>query len=431
MRIFEFIINEEDNELGMKAISLVDRPAMESEFIAFNKQEKHTFIKFQDDKKYIVAGLALIPNKLIYRVDESTGEEYMGYFSEATIESIMNKFMREATEGTTQNVNLQHNEADKLQAHLVESFILRTPEMVQAVKAMGIEDAVEGSWYVAYKFDDKQAYDSAVNSGLATGFSIEIALQRELKLSKNNIKNNDKIMTKIKSFIDKFKTMLNEMENNLEDVKVPEVEDKVLRIGEIGQPVLWIGVDEAGAEVTEPALEGSYILEDGRTIVVDAMGNLLEIKEAGTEVAPIPEEEMTKEEKPVEVPLAEAPAEEEVPAVSGDTKPAEEEPMVDVTLKTLGELVDVQKAGDYIIKCTVLDGKIVSATVEAEQVLVKEAEFTALKAENEEMKDRLAKLKVKPAFVAFDTYQDKSANVEDKKTLNNLEYHLKKLGLNK
>ena len=165
LRVFEFIINPDDEEMGMKAISLVDKPAIESEYIAFNKTDKPVIFKFKDDKKYIVAGLALIPDKLIYRVDESTGEEYLGYFSAETIELIMDKFMKESTNGTLKDVNFQHNPDSPVKAHLVESFILRTPEMVEAVKAMGIQDAVIGSWFVSYKFDSKEDYDAAVNGG--------------------------------------------------------------------------------------------------------------------------------------------------------------------------------------------------------------------------------------------------------------------------
>ncbi len=418
MRIFEFLINPEDESMGMKAISLVDKPAIESEFIAFNKQDKPKFVKFQDEKKYIVAGLALIPDKLIYRVDETTEEEYLGYFSAETIELIADKFMKESTSGTLKDVNLQHNPDSPVQAHLVESFILRTPEMVAAVKAMGIEEAVLGAWFVSYKFDSKEDYEKAVN-GEFTGFSIEILLQRELKLHKNK---NNNVMTKVKDFITKFKTLLGEMENNLEDVEVPE-SGKSLRIGEIGQPVLWVSVDEAGAEVLEPALAGEYILADKRIVVVDEQGNLLEIKEAGTEPAPIPEEEM-KEEKPVE-----EIKQEETPEATGTT----EQPMVDVSAKTLGEIVDVSKDGEYEIKVTVAGGQITAATVEAaqdligEQLSAKETEITALKAEIEDLKAQLAKPVAKPLFAEYSEYKPK----EDVTKLNNLQRTLKRLNLDK
>jgi len=423
MRIFEFYINPEDEEMGMKAISLVDKPAIESEFIAFNKQDKPIIFKFKDDKKYIIAGLALIPDKLIYRVDEMTEEEYMGYFSAETIEMIVDKFMKDAQQGTTKNVNLQHDNENKVQAHLVESFILRTPEMVEAVKAMGIEEAVLGAWFVSYKFENKEAYDNAVNGGF-TGYSIEVILQRELKLNKNNDKNNNEFMTKVKNFIQKFKTLLEEIEGagTFEDVVVPD-SGKSLRIGEIGQPVIWVMIDEAGAEVTEPAMEGEYIIEDGRTVVVDAQGNLVEIKDAAV-VAPIPEESLA------EVP---APAE-EAPAASGET----EMPMVDVTLKTLGELVDVSKDGEYLIKCVVAGGKITEATVEANQNLINEADFNAVKAENETLKteklaleEKLNKIVVKPTFAEFSTPRQETLSKEEMKKMNNLQLTMHKLGLDK
>jgi len=326
--------------------------------------------------------------------------------------------MKESTSGTLKDVNLQHNPDSPVQAHLVESFILRTPEMVAAVKAMGIEEAVLGAWFVSYKFDSKEDYEKAVN-GEFTGFSIEILLQRELKLHKNK---NNNVMTKVKDFITKFKTLLGEMENNLEDVEVPE-SGKSLRIGEIGQPVLWVSVDEAGAEVLEPALAGEYILADKRIVVVDEQGNLLEIKEAGTEPAPIPEEEM-KEEKPVE-----EIKQEETPEATGTT----EQPMVDVSAKTLGEIVDVSKDGEYEIKVTVAGGQITAATVEVaqdligEQLSAKETEITALKAEIEDLKAQLAKPVAKPLFAEYSEYKPK----EDVTKLNNLQRTLKRLNLDK
>ena len=53
LRVFEFIVNPDDLELGMRAISLVDKPAIESEYIAFNEDKKQqNFIQFEDEKKF-------------------------------------------------------------------------------------------------------------------------------------------------------------------------------------------------------------------------------------------------------------------------------------------------------------------------------------------------------------------------------------------
>ncbi len=430
IHIYEFLIDPEDQEFGMKAISLVDRPAIESEYIAFNKQEKPVIFKFRDDKKYIVSGLALIPNKLIYRVDEFTGEEYMGFFSEDTIEQIMNKFMLESTNGTTKNVNFQHNPDNQVQAHLIESFILRTPEMVEAVKLMGIEEAVLGAWFVSYKFDDKEAYETAIN-GNFTGFSIEVILQKELRLNKNNNKNNNILMAKVNKLIEKFKTILNEYENALtfEDVNIADGSG-ILRIGEIGTPVLKVIPAEDGTETTEPVVAGEYIIEDGRTIVVDDMGNLLEIREADAPIEPaMPDAEVPLAEVPVEVPVENKL--EEVPAIVPEV-PAET-PMVDVSAKTLGEIVDVSKDGEYEIKVLVAGGQITEATVEAAQNLIGEfnaqkSEIETLKAEVETLKAQLSKPVARPVF-EISTPRVETKTKEDLKKMSNLDLVKHRLGL--
>lgn len=422
LRVFEFTVNPDDLELGMKAISLVDKPAIESEYIAFNQQEKPVIFKFKDEKKYIVAGLALIPDKLIYRVDEASGEEYFGYFSAETIEIIMDKFMKESANGTLSNVNFQHDSEDKAQAHLVESFILRSEEMVNAIKAMGIEDAVLGAWFVSYKFDNQADYNKAIETGF-TGFSVEIMLQRELKFKNNINNNNEKFMTKVKSFIDKFKAMLQEFESG--EVKLEEGSiadsDIVLRWGEVGQPVMKVVIAEDGTDSTEVMPEGEYVLESGDVLVVDAMGNLLELKPNAEAPAPLPEEEMAEEEKPEEEKPAEVP-EEEKPA-----EVPEEEAPKDVTSKTLGEIVDVSKDGEYVIKVVVSGGAVTEASVEAAQDLIKKADFEKLQAQNVELQERIDSIKVKPLFTEFNKVIEKSDFVAK----NNLEATLHKLGLNK
>ena len=442
MRIFEFIINPEDNEMGMKAISLVDKPAIESEYIAFKKDDKRQVYFAVDEKKYIVGGLALIPDKLIFRVDEFTEEEYLGYFSAETIEMIMSKFMNESTQGTTHDVNFQHNSEDKAQAHLVESFILRTEEMVNAVKAMGIEEAVLGAWYVAYKFDNQEAYNKAIEGGF-TGYSVEVILQRELKLNKNNNNNNDKFMTKVKSFIDKFKSILSEFEDGeikLEDGMIADT-DIMLRWGDVGQPVLKVAIAEDGSETTEVMPEGEYVLESGDVLVVDAMGNLMELKPVAEAPAPIPEVDMETEvpevELEVETPEVEVPL-----AVDEDGNPIPETPEVempaDVSAKTLGEIVDVSTDGEYSITVVVAGGVITEATVEAMQNLIAKADFDAkvtevetLSAEIVTLKAELEKPVARPLFTEFTTITDKNVTADDKKKLNNLDYQLKKLGLAK
>lgn len=65
------------------AVSLVEDPAIESNFIALSKERIP--IKLEDEKRLLV-GAALVPNKPIYR--NVNGKEFYISFDEATIEKL-------------------------------------------------------------------------------------------------------------------------------------------------------------------------------------------------------------------------------------------------------------------------------------------------------------------------------------------------------
>jgi hypothetical protein len=414
MKIYEFIINENDSELGMKAISLVDSPAIESGYVSFNKQEKPQFIKFADKKKRIVCGLALIPDKLIYRIDEETGDEYMGYFSAETIETIMSKFMLEATQGTTQDVNFQHDSEDKANAHLIESYILRNEDLVTAVKNMGIEEATIGSWFVGYKFDDDDSYDKAV-SGEFTGFSVEVMLQRKLKLNNKNNTNKKTIMGKINKIIDKFKAVLQEFETvELEDVVTADG-TMTLRYSEVGTPVLVVSVDEAGVETTEAAAQGEYVIESGQTVVVDESGNLVEVKDAVDVPESVPQDKLAVE-TPVEA--AEVPVE----------TPVEVEMPSDLD-KTLRSLIPLDKNGDYSIYVSVYDGELKYGSMSSWTEIKMKAELDLKDAEIVALKAQLEVPVAKPAFTEFTAVPTATKTKAEIAKMSNLEAVKYRLGL--
>ena len=68
MKIVELVLNEEDENAGVDAVSIVENPAIESDFIALNKHQVE--LKTIDEEKKILMGMALIPNKQIYRRNE-------------------------------------------------------------------------------------------------------------------------------------------------------------------------------------------------------------------------------------------------------------------------------------------------------------------------------------------------------------------------
>ena len=84
-------ITLEDFEQGMYKISLVDKPAIEENFIYFNKTE--VVEMFANDEKQEVVGPIMIPNREILRFSPENGYYYVR-FTEETIRDIMYNYSK-------------------------------------------------------------------------------------------------------------------------------------------------------------------------------------------------------------------------------------------------------------------------------------------------------------------------------------------------
>ena len=322
LRKVEFLIDENNPFSGVKTISLVNQPAMDSDFIKFSKEGetvKHSYVMLSGETKMkqIVAGLALIPNKEILRVDEN-GDPYVGYFSVSTIEMIRNKFQKELMNNM---VNMDHLEDAYVNAYMIESFIIDSPERLADVNAKGIIGATLGSWFVAYKIEDKEIFDR-VMAGELKGFSVEAYLDKVFSKINNNKLNK---FTKMNKFFEKMKVLLSEFES--ENLEQAQLEDgSTVEFNAVGEPVNIIGVDSEGVPTSVSAPEGEHMLSDGRMIIVDGDGLLVSIVEA------------------------EAPAEEEAPAPAEEAPAEEEDLMKDKEkMSTLeADMVDLNKVNEQL-----------------------------------------------------------------------------------
>ena len=162
MRIVELIIDEKDETSGIDAVSLVESPAIESNFLALKKHEVE--LKEIDAEKRIVLGAALIPNKQIYRTNEKK-EEYYIYFSEATVRKASELFLMN---GNQNNATLEHNEKLKGMS-VVESWIVESEN--DKSKNYGF-DVPKGTWMIAMKVNNDKVWQQ-VKEGKIKGFSIE------------------------------------------------------------------------------------------------------------------------------------------------------------------------------------------------------------------------------------------------------------------
>ena len=163
MKIIELILDEEDFEAGIEAISIVESPAIESDFVALKNQE----IKLAevDKEKRILMGALLIPDKPIYRTGED-GEYYI-FFSKETINKASQLFLQN---GNQSNSTLEHAKPlDGLT--LVESWIVEDKEKDKT--ALYGLDAPVGSWVGSVKVNNEKVWQEYILTKKCRGFSIE------------------------------------------------------------------------------------------------------------------------------------------------------------------------------------------------------------------------------------------------------------------
>lgn len=164
MKFFELVLDEEKLLHGIDAISIVEHPAIEEDFITMSKDQKMEF-KEVDQEKKILMGAAMIPDKPIYRRDGD--EEYYVFFTKDTIRRASELYLMN---GKQSNATLEHQE--KISGlSLVESWIIEDPEKDKS-RAYGLEYPV-GTWMVSMKVNNQDIWEEYVKSGKVKGFSIE------------------------------------------------------------------------------------------------------------------------------------------------------------------------------------------------------------------------------------------------------------------
>jgi len=163
MKLIELVLDETMALTGIDAISLVEYPAIEEDFIALNA-ERVEFAK-QDEEKRILMGAALVPNKPIYRVDGEN--EFYVYFSQETIRKASEMFFQKAKQN---NATLEH-EVGINGLTVVESWIIED-ETHDKSRKYGMDLPV-GTWMVSMKVNNPEIWDGFVKTGKVKGFSIE------------------------------------------------------------------------------------------------------------------------------------------------------------------------------------------------------------------------------------------------------------------
>ena len=241
-----------DDVEGLQAIAFVDAPAIGLNYQAF---APHKFEIINEEKR-IVMGAAMIPDLPIYRRDERG--EYYAIFRKETIKALVQKLFKENKHN---NFNEQHNAFKILDGvYIYQSFI--TDEELGILPPQGFENVADGTWFIAAKVENDEAWSKVKEDGILKGFSVEGVFDLEPYKFKQMNKIN------LESVINTLKSVFSDEEVAAEDKTFGEA---ALVDGTI---VKWEGELMEGTAITVVLPEGEVAAPDGIHEVED--GTIIE-----------------------------------------------------------------------------------------------------------------------------------------------------------
>lgn len=399
-----------DAETGMYKISLVDDPAVMSNFLAFDNARKCLMYKVEDEDKRLVRGVVMRADFPIYRYDRHFGEYYIIYKAEQ-IRIMAEKYLAESRQN---NVNLMHeDDTDVEGVQMVQYFIKNTAE---GVAPSGFEDIADGSLFAEFHIVNDEVWD-AIKEGTYKGFSLEGIF--DLQPEKDAHKTSEIVETLQGKFtkhinngkmgrLNRLKTALLKAFAEFASMTT----DKGILVWD-GEDDLKVGdsvfVENPEGERT-PAEDGDYTNDDNVVVVV-VDGAVSEIRNPEVDIEAPEAEETTEEvenaeetaEEVVEEPTEEVAEGGLIPVSTDkgflfcDGEIAEGKEIFELDAE--GNIVPAED-GDYTLEdgkvVKVAEGKVAEIAETAEVADIEEApseEMTALKAENDALKAEVAELK--------------------------------------
>ena len=155
---------EDSTDLGLTKISLVDSPAVDSDFFFFNKTEK--IYQFEDDEKHIVTGVSLRADYPIYRNDD--GFEYYCVFNKETIKDLVERYFQNKS---INNTSINHT-TDIDGVTMIESYFI---DKKNGICPLLFDKITDGSWITTFKVNNREVWKS-IKDKTFKGFSVECLL---------------------------------------------------------------------------------------------------------------------------------------------------------------------------------------------------------------------------------------------------------------
>ena len=262
------VLFDPNKDKGIYALSVVEDPAMESMFVALKKDE-HVELQLAevDSEQRILCGVALIPNKPVYR--NQKGKEFYITFPEDTIKLAAHSFIKNHYNG---NSSIEH-QVQLSGVSVVESWIVEDAKNDKS-NAYGLE-APKGSWVAMMKVDNQELWNDYVKTGKIKGFSIDgLFSLNKLELNKEQMSESKTTLEVIKEGFKEIKALFSSQkedqetetttvelsQDKLKDGTVVEFEGEKIEAG----TALFIVTEEGSI----PAPDGEHELEDGRKVTV-------------------------------------------------------------------------------------------------------------------------------------------------------------------
>ena len=193
MDIIELVIDDNEELSGIEAISVVESPAIEEDFIALKNQDQIRLAEISKEKRLLI-GAALIPDKPIYR--KSGDHEFYIFFSKDTVAKASQMFLKA---GNQSKATMEHTDKKLEGMTIVESWLIED-EVHDKSRKYGL-DMPLGTWMVAMKVDNDDIWNNYVKEGKVKGFSIEgyfaDKLNRPQDKQQDKLTEEDKLLNEI------------------------------------------------------------------------------------------------------------------------------------------------------------------------------------------------------------------------------------------
>lgn len=261
---------------GIYAVSLVDFPATETEWVCFEKMQEQKY-SIQDEDQHLLTGPIMLCQTPIYRRTPD-GYEFNIIYTKETIKVMAEKMLSDMSHN---NIDIQHDGEilDKGKVSLVELYIVD--------KEKGIDpkfiDVPDYSLMATYKVHDDSLWQECKN-GKLHGFSLAGYFSIE-HIKKENFRKTHTMLEAIKN---KVKEFLLEFSNVSTDKGSIYWQGEELKEG--------IAVADENGEVIA---DGDYTLDDGRVITVKD-GVISSISAPTAEETPAEEPETAPDETKTE-----------------------------------------------------------------------------------------------------------------------------------